>query len=227
MRGIIEAMRHTIRLRFAFVSVMRIWNVLLILLTMSSILPVALDQPQAGDSTSQHPVPSNVVNVIRNLFGTRIGPADDRKPYYWTGDFNGDNITDLLVMVRLKGPTRALPKDIVVLSFWNASAQSNPSPQDSELALAIIHGSDAGWNTAPAGKYLIHSKDFFSSPLWESTSTKELISIVRIGSKKSRATGPPVAAKGDSISLATEAGIDTFVYWNGKTYRLFEPAETP
>jgi hypothetical protein len=164
---------------------------------------------------------------VRNFFGTSVEVADDLKPYYWTGDFNGDKITDLLLMVRLKGSTSALPKDVVVLSFWKASTQLNPLPQAPELALAIIHGGGAGWSAAPTGKYVIYGRDFFSSPMWESTITKSLISVRHKGSKKSRVAGPPATAKGDSISLATEAGINTFVYWNGKTYRLFEPAETP
>jgi len=34
-------------------------------------------------------------------------------------------------------------------------------------------------------------------------------------------------AMGDTINLATEAGIDVTLYWNGKTYRLDTPQEEP
>jgi hypothetical protein len=35
------------------------------------------------------------------------------------------------------------------------------------------------------------------------------------------------ALKGDAIELGTEAGIDIFLYWDGKRWRLFWPDEEP
>src|SRR5262249_34916266 len=114
----------TMLLGWVFVSVTRIGLALVLLSMICGSLPAALDQAQAGDSTLRHPVPSDIATVVRKLFGLDVEPAADRKPYYWIGDFNGDTIADLLVIVRLKGSTPKLPKDIVILNFWNGSAQS-------------------------------------------------------------------------------------------------------
>ena len=35
------------------------------------------------------------------------------------------------------------------------------------------------------------------------------------------------AMKGDGIELGTEAGIDILLYWDGKRWRVHEPAEVP
>jgi hypothetical protein len=198
----------------------------LLVLTLLSLPWIAQGTNSVPQSnTAMPPAPADVKAAVNRSFGPSVEPAGDRKPYYWTGDFNGDGVPDMLALVRLKGPTRALPKDVSALNFWNAGSLPALSGKEPQLALAIIHGGGAA--AAPAGKYLIHSKDFFSTPVWASTSTADLISVVRKGAKRSGAVRLPASARGDAISLATEAGIDTYVYWNGKTYRLFEPTEAP
>jgi hypothetical protein len=34
-------------------------------------------------------------------------------------------------------------------------------------------------------------------------------------------------AKGDIILIPTEAGIDSFIYWDGLTYQLYEVIDIP
>ena len=37
----------------------------------------------------------------------------------------------------------------------------------------------------------------------------------------------PARHTGDLIVLPTEAGIDTYIYWDQTKYRLYVPTETP
>ena len=152
--------------------------------------------------------------------------ATEHHPYFLTGDLNGDRFRDLVVVVRLKVPSGKLAKGVAVLNPWKIQRTASSSP--SGLALAILHGGREGWEGTPLRRYLLTDRDFFASPMWQASTPKDLIGLVR----KPRATRQgrrllPRPAKGDAIRVATEAGIDTFLYWDGKAYRLYSPPEEP
>jgi hypothetical protein len=163
--------------------------------------------------------------VIQLLFGPGIEPAADRSPYYLTGDFNGDTREDLLVVVRLNS-VNSLPKEVRVLNPWGYEAKD--SPKVSRLALAIVHGSAEGWDTpSPLGRFLLMDSEYFSTPTWEE-SREAPLSLKKRRSARSRGRAMlPRMAKGDAVSLGTEAGIDIILYWDGKTYRIYQPEEEP
>jgi hypothetical protein len=112
-----------------------------------------------------------------------------------------------------------------VLNPW--SIQKPPHGRPSGLALAVLHGGRKGWDQ-PLGRYLLGDREFFTTPIWQDAAPQGLVGIIR----KPRATREgrrrlPRPAKGDAIRIATEAGIDTLLYWDGKTYRLYAPPEVP
>lgn len=174
----------------------------------------------------------NIREVLRQSFGSTIELASGFKPNSLTGDFNGDGIKDLLIIVRLRARRSELPKDVIVLNPFGRGAKPEfPSDPNTEpkLAIAILHGSKAGvGNSAFSGKYLLVGE----SPvliLEDSRATSntaedrnDLMELIR--KRRTRARGQtraPAAARGDAILLGTEAA-DSILYWNGKTYRWQE-----
>jgi hypothetical protein len=177
--------------------------------------------------TSQATDPSSKVqSAVKRLFGPSVEAAADRNPYYLTADFNGDRQEDVMVLVRLKGTTGTLPKEVVVLNPWGYDSK-NPGAS-SPLGLAIVHGSREGWDTqTPLERFLLSDKSYFSTPIWESTSQGAPLSIRKRRFGSGRRVAPPKMAKGDAVALGTEAGIDILLYWDGKTYKIYEPQEEP
>ena len=174
-----------------------------------------------------------VAAALRTSYGSAVEAVAAFKPYYVIGDFNGDRAEDIVVAVRLKGQRNDLPADVKIYNpfeqpkaVWPADPVANPM-----IALAIIHGGKAGWQTTPPlEKYLL----FGQSPVLilnygrvtsgDPNAVKTLIELLQKGSKRLKNLGwPPAAAKGDSIILGTEA-TDSILYWNGKNYRWEEAA---
>jgi hypothetical protein len=151
--------------------------------------------------------------------------AAGHRPYFLTGEFNGDRFRDWLIVVRVKPSSGTLAKSATILNPWGI--RKPPHGKPSGLALAVIHGSKNGWDK-PLGRYLLSDREFFATPIWQDATPRNLIGIVRKpGTNRPGRRKLPRAAKGDAIRVATEAGIDTFLYWDGKTYRLYSPPEVP
>ncbi len=186
-------------------------------------------QAKAGQ-TDQSAV---VVEVLKKSFGTALEAAKSFKPFYLTGDFNGDGAQDIIIVTHIKGQRTELEGDVKIYNpferpkaIYPADPSANPT-----LGLAIIHGSRPGWQTPPGlEKFLL----FGESPLLilnyarvtssEAQDKKDLMELLKKGSRRYRSDGwPPAAAKGDSIVLGTEA-TDSILYWNGKNYRWEEAA---
>lgn len=172
-------------------------------------------------------------NMLQTSFGSAVEPVSAFKPYYLTGDFNGDRAQDILIVVRIKGTRAELASDVTLYNPFErpkAVFPTNPSANPT-LAFAIIHGSKPGWQTPPVlEKFLLlgetpililnYGRAINATP----GDTNALMELLKKRSTKFRADGwPPAAAKGDAIMLATEA-TDSILYWNGKNYR-WEEAE--
>lgn len=210
-------------------------------LLLNCILAVAANGQTSKPATNEQPKVSQTVVVTKALvtsFGPALEPLTGFKPFYLTGDFNGDGMQDLLVVVRIKLRRSELPKDVRVLNpFYNDPAYGAAYPSDPAakptLAFAIIHGTKAGWKTSEStGKFLLVGE----SPILVMEQDREKyvasngmdpnngMKLMRKRSKPRKGEWPPAAAKGDSIYLPT-SGSDSILYWNGKTYRWEEGDE--
>jgi hypothetical protein len=158
-----------------------------------------------------------IASTIRSQFGSKLKVINDTSPYYLQGDFNGDGVGDIAVLVNSEDGREEL-KDhnvkYIDIDPWRGSNGQEKDPVsdiwNNCLGIAVIHGTAAGWD-APAAKYIFYQ---CFTPF----------RIVRKGQKirKGRAsTGPTPVPKGDSIQLDLENGATMLVYWNGKTYRGF------
>lgn len=201
-----------------------------LLLVALAISFIAATEISATAQTNQ-PSDSDVSEALNASFGQAVDPVTAFSPFYLRGDFNGDGAEDIAIAVRIKGRRTLLPKDVRILDpFHYGTKTTYPADPLKQVtfALAIIHGSRSGWKSAPiAGKFLL----FGESPvlILETTradagpdARKNLMELIRKRGRRARGSLPPPRdAKGDTIILGTEAA-DSFLYWNGKTYRWYE-----
>jgi hypothetical protein len=194
-------------------------------LLLKSAIVIAVSLLSVASSPSQTPTRAGLNEVVHSSFGDVVEPITYSKPFYLTGDFNGDRVQDLVIVVRVKGSRISLPKDVRVLNPFDADAgiafPSDPA-KENKFAIALIHS----WkNSQPAGKFLLIG----DSPILilensRPTSGPEA-GDMKLLVRNARRRNFPRAAKGDVILLVTEVGGDSQLYWNGKTYLWEDSAE--
>jgi hypothetical protein len=166
-------------------------------------------------------------SVLDKSFGPALEAVTSFEPYSLTGDFNGDGAADVLIVVRIKGIRWAVPKDVTVIKPFYKEDPTNLT-KEQRLGIAIIHGGKQGWQNSAAQTFLL----FGESPILiledsraNATRRGDRQGLMELVKKRGRrsptAMRPPATAKGDSVSLPTEAA-DSILYWNGKTYRWVE-----
>jgi hypothetical protein len=212
-------------------------GVSLFLLLVASLLLTVAYSPRLTAQTTPQPKASQssqtaaVTDALKTLFGASVEAVPAFRPFYLTGDFNGDGGQDILIVVRLKGRRSELPPDVKLLNpFYRTEGPVFPSDPSAKptLAFAIIHGTSAGWKTPPtAAKFLLVGESPIlilenERAMGRPEDAKGLMEIIsKRGKRRRGATRPPAAAKGDAILLGTEA-TESILYWNGKTYRWEE-----
>src|SRR5258705_11831312 len=101
---------------------------------------------------ADQPSQSSLRETLQKSFGSAVESVTTFKPFYLTGDFNGDGAQDILMVVRIKGPRAELASDVTLYNPFErpkAVFPANPSANPT-LAFAIIHGSKPGWQAPPA-----------------------------------------------------------------------------
>ena len=169
---------------------------------------------------------SAVTSALQASFGSVVEAVTGFTPFYVTGDFNGDGAQDILVVVQIKEPRAALPKDVRLINpFWDTPKVIFPKNLEGEktLALAIIHK----WKTPDgATKFLLVGQAalliFVHDRISDPKSAKDLMRVISRRGKRPKGETFPRTAKGDVILLWTEVGDETPLYWNGRTYKWEE-----
>jgi hypothetical protein len=146
--------------------------------------------------------------------GTGLQPVTNKNPNSWQGDFDGDGKPDRLQLVAITSSFQRSER-MQILNLWDKTELRAPLP----LALNIRHNDDRQ-------EFLVYATTYFQSPIW--LTAQPAIEVIQRGTPIHTLWQKQVKAlKGDGIIIGTEAGIDTLLYWDGKTYRLFVPPEQP
>jgi hypothetical protein len=159
-------------------------------------------------------------NVIAHYFTTKASVSPTHHPSFVTGDFNGDGITDIAILIR-PAKTVTTSRQVQTSTPWAfpGSVQSDVY----QTSLVILNGTSGGWFSPDTKVYaLLDKSGSLQTPSFQLTvkrkADKEYAQLQAM---------LPVKHAGDLIVLPTEAGIDTIIYWDQTKYRLHVPAEIP
>ncbi len=149
-------------------------------------------------------------------------PDSDKniKPNFKLGDFNGDGIKDIIVLFTPKSKPITTAQ-LKVLMPWVYS--TTKSLKKYRKSLVIFQKNDGKWLSDKTKVYvLLDTTGVLETPSFE---------LLTINKKHkdylSHTHMLPIKTIKDLIILPMEAGIDTYVYWDNNTYKLFEPEEVP
>ena len=147
-------------------------------------------------------------------------PVEKDKPSFVSGDFNSDGYTDTAVLIK---PAKNIKNKVkfTVIEPWRKSGGKIANRY--HTSLAIIHGSANGFKNSKAKVFvLLDSTGVLETPSFELIVKKQTEKDF-----KEHSALLPIKTKSDFLILPTEAGIDTYVYWDKNTYKLYEPEEEP
>lgn len=176
-------------------------------------LSCSADSPDSVDTKT-------VSVIITHYFTSQARISFDAQPNYVTGDFNGDGNSDLAVLFYPQKKIEA-SKQVHVSKPWvfPGSVQSKAYSK----SLAIINGSSNGWMSSGAKVYaLLDYSGVLVTPSFQL--------IYKNNTEKDYAQRKamlPTQNNADLLILPTEAGVDTYIYWDGNSYKLFVPEEMP
>lgn len=175
--------------------------------------------------------PGAVVAALQTNFGTAVEASTAFKPFYVTGDFNGDGAQDIVIVVLIKAGRSALSRDVRILNpfEFERTVKFPAKPvTENKLALVIIHG----WtNPKPLGKYLLVGDspilvlDYQRVTSDQPADRQNLIGLMIKRGRRPKGSKFPRGARGDVILLGNQVGDNSPLYWNGRTYVWEDSAE--
>lgn len=134
-------------------------------------------------------------------------------------DIDGDKKSDVIESVSLKKGIDGLPAGVVVVSPWDRTSEEGQSQaqEGSHNNILITFGNSK--------QFLIHDVNEVS--VLDTEVAKEIQIVTYEALKELDPSDLHEQAKGDVIVIPTEAGIDTYLFWNGDTFESYEPMELP
>lgn len=151
----------------------------------------------------------------KNFVSTRVSISNDQN-----FDIDGDGKPDVVERVTISKKTQ-LPSTTNLITPWiqydEEAKKSNSLDGGSHNNLFVIFGNSK--------QVLIHDVNDVSvldTDAAQDISIASKTSLVELDLPELNKL-----TKGDVIVIPTEAGIDTYLYWNGSTFLSYEPAEIP
>ncbi|WP_027328941.1 hypothetical protein [Marinimicrobium agarilyticum] len=143
-------------------------------------------------------------------------------------DLNGDGITDQAMLI----PYSAMDEDRIQryqpVSAWPYYSDDAPpsDPADGGPVVLVIEHGEKGTQQKPED-FLLYDPNEVSVLATDAAKILTSTGVNALPKAGATLAELPQPFTGDVLVLPTEAGIDTFVYWTGETYRVFEPLEMP
>ncbi len=187
-----------------------------ILLIITTMAPASCN---ASESNAVKAVDVN--QLIKKYLSPKFVTESDDTSSVIKGDFNGDGVIDLAVLFL---PTSEIvtSNNLKVTKLWQYPDAVPTS--GFHKSLVIFHGDESDWLSGDKQVHVLLD----TTGALETPSFKLLVSHVRDKDYKDNVKYLPVnKLQSDLIILPTEAGIDTYIYWDQGRYHLFEPDEIP
>lgn len=130
-------------------------------------------------------------------------------------DFNGDSQADFVYFTQVKSPTASLPENLTIRSLSSREHSGDLSGGKHAIVIAQIHTQQA---------LIFHENqemNILDSPSWPDVHIVEHAKLSTLDEPEL------LKAKGDIIVIPTPAGIDTYLFFDGKDYQHYEPLELP
>lgn len=161
--------------------------------------------------------------LVHHYIGVDAEVDSGHKVAVQVGDFNGDGKKDLAVLFLPRTKPSAGDR-LSVTKPWVYLEGTGIATDGYKMSLALFHGGSAStFEPADGRAYCLLDQ----SGALETPSFELLVTQKSDPDYAAQAGALPAVPAGDLIVLPTEAGIDTYVYWNGSEYALFEPEEMP
>lgn len=161
-------------------------------------------------------------DAVRNFFGKTITIEKKFKRFVFHGDVNGDNKTDYVYVVRTQGKVAQLPNAVearALSSFQRLSSTVSLKMKDPKaVSLAVILSAKK-----PRAMLLVDT--IKANPFYQAWHDGlHWLPAARAGKI---IKGYKLKAVGDLLIIPTPAGIDTYLYWDGKKFVHYWPEEMP
>lgn len=173
------------------------------MLTAILTLPLWLSFPAKAQTAK------SAEDLVKSISGGKLKVETKAVPYELIGDFNGDKVKDVAVIVSLSDTPANVAKSVKVQ--YPYYGEKEVSTED--LALFIIHGKGKGWQFAQK-----------NSVLFLGRSSALIFQKPRLGEHGENGSNWEIKQdKRGKVSLffATE-GSDGTMKWNGKRYKWTE-----
>ncbi|MFK5913443.1 MAG: hypothetical protein QM484_03640 [Woeseiaceae bacterium] len=163
---------------------------------------------------------ATVVKLINTFLSKQVTLKKNASPSFKLGDFNGDGLEDIAVLFTpISKPIESAQIKVSTPWIYPSTIQSKKYHK----SLAVFQSAGGDWLSDKTRIFIMLD----TSGVLETPSFKLLVSNKSDKDYKEHKNMLPVKTNNDLIILPTEAGIDTYIYWDKGTYNLFEPEEMP
>lgn len=168
--------------------------------------------------------------LLVEAFGGFAASADNAPARKLSGDFNADGQLDRLIWLNVHDSKYQLPVDTSIVRPWTDEGVDQTSRSfepGAKRGLGIVHCQPGTVDECKLQRaFVVHDPDPIS--ILDTEAATELLVTSQAALAEEEGVSEIIErARGDVIVVPTEAGIDTYLYWDGQTYRAYEPLEMP
>lgn len=164
---------------------------------------------------------------IPSQFGNRVSENPRFKAPFATLDLDGDGAADQVYLVSIApgSPKATFAADVTVLPDVFEPTPTALGNRDEKIALAVVFGKTGRkFLITDCDESAVHFFDTDPNSIWSANPIP--ITAARRGSAQFRDfQKQEKRIRNDVLVLGTEAGTDIALYWNGKTFTVFWPAD--